>query len=79
MLNPTKIGTQAKYASFLIVHFSEHLGEPVKERGKKAHPRAAEHHVMKMPDNQIGVMNLHVDRQGALHQARSALRCRKEK
>src|SRR3546814_3086497 len=43
-----------------IVHASEHLRPPEMNRSQECRNRAADHDVMEMRDDEIGVMDMHV-------------------
>src|SRR3546814_1130689 len=53
-----------------IVHASEHLRPPEMNRSQECRNRAADHDVMEMRDDEIGVMDMHVYGKQREHQAR---------
>src|SRR3546814_1822439 len=55
-----------------IVHASEHLRPPEMNRSQECRNRAADHDVMEMRDDEIGVMDMHVYGQQREHQARQS-------
>jgi len=56
------------FCQLAVVHFAEHFRKPVMQRSEKGKACAAEHHIMKMPDDKRSVMNMNVDCQRSLHQ-----------
>ena len=54
---------------FLTIHFSKHLREPMQECGKKSNYCSTEHHIMKMPDHPVGIMQMNVDAQRPLNKS----------
>src|SRR3546814_8554472 len=55
-----------------IVHASEQLRPPEMNRSQECRNRAADHDVMEMRDDEIGVMDMHVYGQQREHQARQS-------
>jgi len=53
-------------SSALVVQAAEHLGIPVVQRPKKGEACAAEHDVVKVADDEVGVVDVHVDGKRAL-------------
>ena len=54
----------------LVVHAAEHLGIPVVQRREEREAGAAEHDVVKVAHDEIGVVNVHVDGKRALKKTR---------
>ena len=75
-LKPTNTSRQADPAPELAVHPAGHLRPPVVQPGQEGDQRAADHDVMEMGHDEVGVVHVDVDRQGAEEQARSGRRWR---
>ena len=68
-LKPTKISRQATRAPEFVVHPAGHLGPPVVQPAEEADQRAAEHDVVEVGHDEVGVVQVHVDAKGAQEQA----------
>ena len=62
------IGTQASERPASGVHLPEHLGKPVEHGGEEGEAGAAEHDVVEVADDEVGVVDVDVDGQRALHE-----------
>ena len=56
----------------LAQHDAEDFRSPIVDAAEQGKDRAADEHVMEMRDDEIGVMNLRVDRNRSDHHARHA-------
>ena len=60
-LNPTKIEQRRELAERVVVHAAGHLRPPVVQAGEVAHDRAADHDVVEVRDDEVGVVQVDVE------------------
>ena len=68
MLKPTKTKQRGDSAPVIAEHAAGHLRPPVVQAAQEGDHRAADHHVMEMRDDEVGVVHVHVDGQRAEEQ-----------
>ena len=61
MLKPTNTSSADSLASAVVVHPAGHLRPPEVQAGEVAHDRAADHDVVEVRDDEVGVVDVDVD------------------